>query len=168
MTDRYFYLVAQLPALRFGREPGLTPEGFLAEAAKWLGRSRLETIRGAALFDRSEKPTGCALLDRFRAFERAFRTELAEWRRARREGRDLRTSFPASLVREGDPLEVERALLRYRFERLEEEEWGHHFDLEALAAYYLKLQIMARLTVYDAARGLEAYRSLTGRTGTLL
>jgi hypothetical protein len=165
MSDRYYYLVAQLPGLRFGREPGLTPAGFLAEAGKWLSRSALETIRGTALFDRSDEPAGCALLDRFKAFERSFREELRAWRRARLEGRELRTSFPAGLVRDGDPLEIERRLLGYRWDRLEEEELGHHFDLEVLVVYHLKLQILARLTAYDAARGLEAYRTLTGRTG---
>lgn len=164
MSDRYYYLVAQLPGLRFGREPGLTPAGFLAEAGKWLGRGALEILRGAALFDRSDEPSGCAILDRFKAFERSFREELGAWRQARRDGRELRTSFPPGLVREGDPLEVERRLLGYRWERLEEAELGHDFDLEALIVYHLKLQILARLAVYDPERGLEAYRSLTGRT----
>jgi hypothetical protein len=164
MSDGYYYVVAQLPGLRFGREPGISPAAFLAEAGKWLGRTALETIRGAALFDRSAEPTGCPLLDRVKAFERSFREELATWRRARLEGRELRTSFPPGLVREGDPLEVERRLLRHRWDRLEEEEQGHHFDLEALVLYHLKLQILARLAVYDAERGLQAYRSLTGHT----
>jgi hypothetical protein len=167
MSDSTYYLVAQLPSLRFGREPGLTPAGFLAEAGKWLGRSAMATISGAALFDRSDTPSGCALLDRFKAFERSFREELRDWRQARRDGRELRTAFPPGLVRDGDPLEVERRLLSHRWDRLEEEELGHHFDLEALVVYHLKLQILARLTAYDAARGLEAYRTLTGRTGLM-
>jgi hypothetical protein len=164
MSGGYYYLVAQLPGLRFGREPGLTPSDFLAEAGKWLSRSALDTIRGAALFDRSEEPSGCTLLDRFKAFERSFREELRAWRQARLESREQRTSFPPALVRDGDPLEIERRLLGHRWERLEEEELGHHFDLETLVVYHLKLQILARLATYDAARGLQAYRTLTGRT----
>ncbi len=94
MSGSYYYLVAQLPGLRFGREPGLAPADFLAEAGKWLSRSALETIRGAVLFDRSDEPSGCTLLDRFKAFERSFREELRAWRQARLEGREQRTSFP--------------------------------------------------------------------------
>jgi hypothetical protein len=164
MSEGYYYLVAQLPGLRFGREPGLAPAGFLAEAGKWLSRSALATIREATLFDRSDEPSGCALYDRFKAFERSFREELRAWRQARREGREQRTSFPPELLRDGDPLEIERRLLGYRWERLEEEEFGHHFDLETLVVYHLKLQILARLAAYDAERGLEVYRTLTGRT----
>jgi hypothetical protein len=164
MSDRYYYLIAQLPALRFGKEPGISVPAFLAEADKWLTRGDAATLRRALLFDLSDEPAGCRFLDRFKEFERGFRTELAEWRRARLEGRETRTSFPAGLVREGDPLEVERKLLGWRWDRLEAEEAGHHFDLEAAVAYHLKLQIAARLAAYDAERGLAAYRNLTGRT----
>ncbi len=164
MSDRYYYLLAQLPALRFGREPGISASAFLAEAEKWLSRRDADLLRRAALYDVSSEPSGCRFLDRFKDFERGFRTELAEWRRARREGREMRTSFPAALVREGHPLDVERKLLRWRWDRLEEAELGHHFDLEAALAYGLKLQIAARLEAYDAERGLRAYRDLTGRT----
>jgi hypothetical protein len=163
MSDRYYYLLAQLPALRFGREPGIAVSAFLAEADKWLGRRDAAILRRAALYDVSPEPSGCRFLDRSKDFERGFRLELAEWRRARREGREMRTSFPPGLVREGTPLEIERKLLGWRWDRLEEEEQGHHFDLEAAVAYALKLQIAARLAVYDEARGLRAYRNLTGR-----
>ncbi|MCX6559455.1 MAG: DUF2764 family protein [Candidatus Aminicenantes bacterium] len=163
MSDRYYYLVAQLPGLRFGREPGISLPAFLAETGKWLGRKAMETVRQAALFDLSDEPGPSSLLNRIKSFERDFRTELAAWRQARLDGRDLRTSFPPGLVREGDPLEVERRLLRFRWDRLEEEAQGHHFDLEAVLIYHLKLQILVRLAVFDAIRGLEAYRDLTGR-----
>jgi hypothetical protein len=164
MSDRYYYLIAQLPGLRLGREPGISLPAYLAEAEKWLDPRAVETIRRAALFDLSDEPGGCRLLDRFKSFERGFRTDLAAWRRARLEGREIRTSFPPGLVREGHPLDVERRLLGWRWDRLEEEEQGHHFDLEAAIVYHLKLQILARLAVYDAERGLRAYRVLTGRT----
>ncbi len=166
MSDRYYYFLAQLPALRFGKEPGISIPAFLAEAEKWLTRGDAAVLRRASLFDLSGEAAGCRLLERLRDFERSFRTELAEWRRARREGRDARTSFPAGLVREGNPLEVERKLLGWRWDRLEEEEAGHHFDLEAAILYHLKLQIAARLAVYNAERGLQAYRHLTGRTSS--
>jgi hypothetical protein len=163
MSDRYYYLMAQLPGLRFGREPGISIPAYLTETEKWLGRKAAVTIRRAAIFDLSGEPGGCPLLDRFKSFERSFRTELAAWRQARLEGREIRTSFPPGLVREGNPLEVERRLLLWRWDRLEEEEQGHHFDLESAVIYHLKLQILARLAVYDAERGLRAYRALTGR-----
>jgi hypothetical protein len=164
MSDRYYYLMAQLPGLRFGREPRISISAYLSETEKWLGRKAAATIRRAAIFDLSGEPGGCGILDRFKSFERSFRTELAAWRQARLEGREIRTSFPSGLVKEGNPLEVERRLLLWRWDRLEEEEQGHDFDLEAAVVYHLKLQILARLAVYDAERGLQTFRNLTGST----
>lgn len=164
MSDRYYYFLAQLPGLRFEKEPGISIPAFLAEADKWLTRSDASILRRADLFNRSDEAGGCRLLERIREFERGFRSEMAEWRRARREGREMRTSFPPGLVREGNPLEVEHKLLGWRWDRLEQEEQDHHFDLEAAVIYHLKLQIAARLAVYNAERGLQAYRNLTGRT----
>lgn len=164
MSDRYYYLLAQLPGLYFGREPELSLPAFLAEARKWLSRKAMTMVHQTDLFDISDEPGGCKLLKRLKSFERSFRTELGAWRRARLDGGDLRTSFPPGLVREGNPLEIERRLLRFRWDRLEEEEQGHHFDLEAVLIYHLKLQILIRLAVFDTRRGLETYRDLTGRT----
>jgi hypothetical protein len=160
MMDRYYYLVAQLPGLQFEREPLISGEVFLEEAGKWLGRSALETLRQVHLYDLSPEPTPSALYNRFKAFERDFRAELAGWRRALREETDLKLSFPSSLVREGNPLEVERKLLKYRWDRLEEEERGHYFDLETLIVYHLKLQILARLAGYDGERGFRVFRTI--------
>lgn len=161
--DRYYYLVAQLPGLQFGREPAISGEILLEEAGKWLSRGALETLRQARLFDLSPDPTPSALYNRFKAFERDFRVELAGWRRALREDAELKLSFPTSLVREGNPLEVERKLLKYRWDRLEDEERGHDFDLETLIIYHLKLQILARLAGFNGERGFQVFRTISGQ-----
>ena len=64
-------------------------------------------------------------------------------------------------MKEGNPLDVEKKLLRIRWELLEAEEAEHHFDLGYLILYYLKLQILDKLSVFDQDAGMETYNTLS-------
>ena len=160
----HYYLVAQLPMLAFDRDPGITIEAFLAEARKWLSAWDYRALTGCMLLDAGFRKTGPGLFLAYGEFERHFRQELASWRKARRENQELKLSFPAALVREGNPLEVEKKLLKHRWDCIDALTFGHHFDLDFLCAYYLKLQILDRLSLYDREKGLEIFRKLGGMT----
>ncbi len=160
--DKYYYLVAQLPALHFNREAPITVERFFEEAAKWLSPKDLAALREARL-DLDKGPSEeRGVLRRYREFHRRFRRELGEWRQALREGYETRPeTFSPSLVKEGNPLEIERKLLARQWEAVEEEEMEHHFDLDFLILYYLKLQILERLAAFDAKKGKERFEILS-------
>jgi len=158
----HYYLVAQLPMLAFDRDPGITSEAFLQEAQKWLSGADYRALAGCMLLDTGSRKSGPGLFLAYREFERQFRQELASWRKARRENQELKLSFPAALVREGNPLEVEKKLLRHRWDYIDALTFGHHFDLDFLCAYYLKLQILNRLSLYDREKGLKIFGNLSG------
>ena len=65
-----------------------------------------------------------------------------------------------TLLKEGTPLDAERRLLRWKWDFLDETEHEHHFDLEFLIIYFLKLQILHRLVSFDAELGLHNYQNL--------
>lgn len=159
--DKYYYFVAQLPTLFFDREPLITIEDFLAEGEKWMGS------RDYALLSRVEMsrtvPDGGdpEALQRYKAFEFGLRHELALWRRTRGTDQEYRPlGFSLSALREGTPLDGERRLLRWRWDYLDEEERRHHFDLERLILYFLKLQILRRLLSFDKEEGLKTFQTL--------
>ena len=159
--DKYFYFVSQLPALVFDRDPGLTKDEFMEEAAKWLSAGDLKRLSAVTLFDSESDSKGPRLVREFREFEARFRTELAKWRKARHDGQDMKTfEFPAAMVKEGNPLEVEKKLLHWRWQQIDAMEGEHHFDLEWLILYYLKLQILQRISLYNKEKGLEIFRDL--------
>lgn len=159
--DKYFYLVAQLPSLAFDREMPISIEAFLEEAAKWLPNREMRLL-SAARVDQDEAvgPTH-PVYARYRHFESRLRREIGLFRQAIREGGDFRPeTFPLSLVKEGNPLEVEKRLLARRWEVIDEEEREHHFDLGFLILYYLKLQILQKLSIFNKEKGLERFHSL--------
>ena len=160
--DKYYYTIAQLPLLFFDRVPEISSESFLEEAEKWLSPRDFAVLSQADYAALQTIKRGPGVLKRYIEFERNFRTELVHWRRAQRDGQDYKPrSFPPSLVKEGNPLEVERKLLRYRWDIINELEWDHHFDLDFLVLYYIKLQILERLSLFDKEKGLELFQKIS-------
>ncbi len=160
--DKYYYVVAQLPLLYFDKETTMTTQMFLEEAEKWLS-SRDFAILSRARYDSTDieikKP---GLLRQYVEWEYTFRRELAAWRKSVREGMDYKPeSFSVSLVKEGNPLEVERAMLKRRWDFIEQAEPDHHFDLEFLILYFFKLQILEKLSLFNKEKGLEIFQKIS-------
>jgi len=160
--DKYYYVVAQLPMLFFDKETSLTSEAFLEEAGKWLSEGDFALLSNCRydMLDTGMKKPG--LLRHYIEGEILFRRELAMWRKMRKEGQDYKPeSFPVSLVKEGNPLTIEKALLKRRWDSIETLETDHHFDLEFLILYFFKLQILEKLSLFDRQKGLELFQNLS-------
>src|SRR4030042_3819537 len=151
----HYYLVSQLPMLAFERDPGITTVSFLDEAHKWMSGPDYRTLSQCILMDTSARKTGSGLFRTYREFERQFRQELASWRKARKVNQEVKLSFSAALVKEGNPLEVEKKLLKHRWDIIEMLTFGHLFDLDFLCAFYLKLQILPRFSLFTREKGLR-------------
>lgn len=159
--DKYYYIIAQLPTLYFDRESFLTTETFLREAKKWMRLREYRFLSSIDMFDTSLNKRDSRMWREYKKRESLFRDDLAGWRRSRREGKEIKKAgFPVSLVKEGNPLEVEKKLLKYRWEYIEELEKAHHFDLEFLILYFLKLQILQRLSLFEVEKGKERYQNV--------
>ena len=160
--DKYYYVVAQLPLLFFDREPAFTSEDFLQEAEKWLSKRDYGVLRRAHYDSTDLAMSGPKLLKKYVEREFEFRTELAAWRKARKEGMDYKPeSFSVSLLKEGNPFDVEKALLRRRWDLISEVEADYHFDLQFLILYFFKLQILEKLSLYNKEKGLEIFQKIS-------
>ncbi len=159
--DKYYYLIAQLPMLYFDREPFFSIEGFLKEAKRWMPRRDYRTLSRVNLFDVKAKNNSPGILRKIMKFEHQFRSELSQWRQTRGSETEIKpVSFPFSMIKEGNPLEVEKKMLQYRWAFIDELEKTHHFDLGFLILYYLKLQILQRIRSFNQEEGLKILRSV--------
>lgn len=159
--DKYYYMVSQLPTLSFDKESPVTIDAFLEEAGKWLNRGDLRSLDRVRLSEAGSSEEGHRIWQMFCAFERRFRNDLRAWRLSRRGGDDLRfPSFPLTMVKEGNPLDVEKKLLRHRWDYIDTLESEHHFDLDFLILYYIKLQILQKLSSFDPTKGLDVFRAM--------
>ena len=160
--DKYYYIVSQLPMLFFDKETFMTIEYFLQESAKWLSSKDYEVLSQVNINDISLKKMGPKVWLQYSEVEYEFRNDLALWRKSLRVGQEYKpNSFPPSLVKEGNPLEVERRLLKRRWDFIEALEQDHHFDLEFIILYYLKLQILQRLFQFNKEKGMITFQDIS-------
>ena len=159
--DRYYYLISQLPTLYFDKPTFMTIESFLRESRKWLSRRDYIILSRIKFIDTELDKKGPRLWKEYRAFESRFRNEIARWRKAQREEQGYKpATFSVNMLKEGNPLEIERKLLFHRWELIEEKEKMHHFDLGFLILYYLKLQILQRLSLFDKKKGQDVFQGI--------
>ncbi len=159
--DKHYYLIAQLPMLSFGKEPGLTIDRFLAEAEKWLGAGDYKTLSSIDLSSVAIEKGDPDGLKRYKKFEFALRSDIAAFREAQRKETDYKpSSFPVSAIKEGNPLEIETRFIEFRWQFLDEMEREHHFDFTKLIIYFLKLLLLQRYFTFDKDKGLKKFQML--------
>jgi hypothetical protein len=161
--DKYYYLISQMPTLLFAQELPITRRYFLEQSRKWLDKDDYDCMVQANINEFALlRNIPSSILVNFRVFEYRLRQELVLWRKARKEGHEYKSiMFPSSLLKEGNPLEKERNLLKFRWQFIEEQEIGHSFDLDAVVAYFLKLQILERYFLFEKEKGREKFQSLS-------
>lgn len=156
--DKYYYFISQLPSLSFDRPSSMNIPMFLEEAEKWMSKRDYRLLTTVRYEETAPEKPIHKLWQAYRDFELQFRSDLVRWREEKRKGRELkRLSFPVTLVKEGNPLEIEKNLLLYRWQFIDALEGEHHFDLGFLILYYLKLQILNRLTKFNKEDGAQIF-----------
>lgn len=157
MPSFYIYLISSLPMLRFGINPAIRLEDFIARCAQLIPGPGLAFIKqvistDAYALDLSKD----SILLKWKAFDLGLRNELARARAARkkispekflRQGGSFDiniTHIAQASLRQASILEAERYLDFKRWELLDELVIGHYFDLDFLLVYALKLSILER------------------------
>ena len=159
--DKYYYLVAQLPLLAYGKEIEISIEYFLIEAKKWMSAKDYSILMHADINEFAVRKRENHVLAKYKIFESCLREDIASWRDAKKRDIDFKPSnFPVSVVKEGNPLEVELKLMELRWNYLKELEIDHDFDLGFLIIYYLKMQIIQRYLTFNKEKGLIKFQKL--------
>lgn len=159
--DKYIYFVSQLPMLLFDKQPLIRIDDFLAEAEKWLTDTDYSILSRINLLSIEPEHDDPDVLRQYKERERAFQDELVSWRKTRGTEREYKPRlFSLGMLKEGTPLDAERLMLQWKWNDIDEEEHMHHFDLEYLVIYFLKLQILHRLMSFDGEQGLKKYHSV--------
>ena len=168
----YYYLVATLPLLEFGMKMPVSYEDFLSSCQEQLSIKDLEAIKRTSIAPLEEAKDPCPTLREWKKFDITLRNELSRYRASKKSkdaaayirGEDYFDPFIATeahwAINESSPLEAERFLDRFRWERIEEIEREHYFDLDYLIAYALKLQILARWQRIDSEGGMRVLQDL--------
>jgi len=159
--DKHYYIVTQLPMLFFGKETIITIDYFLAESEKWMSSKEFNILSNADINDTSTRTNDHKVLALYKNFESQVKNDIVNWRKAKQLNQDYKpSSFPISLIKDGNPLDVEIKLMELRWAFIDEMERERHFDLGVLILYYLKLQILKRYFTFDKEKGLNKFQKI--------
>lgn len=164
--SQYYYTAAALPAIRLGEKVPISEEKFLQLAEDTLGPEEYRVIMRSRWG--SVEPTGSPFADRILSWDKELRLELAKARLAglkfsspqalpESDGHDVLLEKVKTALFQESPLAAENYLNNIRWSFVEEISVSHFFDLEALIAYYFKLQLALRQDKFQKAAGQEAF-----------
>ncbi len=157
MANKYYYLVASLPFLRLGRKPSITKEAFLYECRKWLTPDDMKFLLSADYAEGMPPRTENPMLKELWRMDYRLREDLAEIRKAQMRGEPPRVPERLRAVVDAeDPLKAEMELARIRWSILETRSNENFFDINWLVLYFLKVQMLRRLSTFDKEKG-EAF-----------
>jgi len=159
MTE-YYYLKASLPYLRLEKVPPITSRDFLDECLKWVSPKDLEKIENAKFGNQNIEENEAEASLNWKRFDTELKTGIALARKkAKIFGKKIR-KMVKEIINQETPLDSEKEIERIRWEYLEDKEALYEFDINALIIYFLKLQIIERLTSFDKEEGENFFYKL--------
>jgi len=149
----------------------LSPGDFLLFCSAWIPVKEFNLLKNASIQDVRGDETSNPVVTRWNLWERTLRNELVSLRAQQKKTDLFEDIVPgekvlglANIAREAfsqpSPLTGEDMLNRSRWNFLEELETGHHFDIEKLIIYYLKLQLLQRKDFFNKERGRANYNEI--------
>ena len=151
-------------------KPPMSVAQFDEDAARLMDEKSARQLRSVTLYNPDEKNLPAAA-EKFYDWENALRNSWLDVRkRFRADAGDFKRGNPdfyseiAPALNQAanttDLLEAEKILDRLRWNQLDNLAAGHYFDLDFLAIYRLKLQILAKYTNRTAEQGNQALENI--------
>jgi hypothetical protein len=154
----YYYLIAQLPYLELGQTPPFGEDYFLSEAAKWLDAKDYRCLRQIKLETIDALKTSSDFLKKYQQLEQNIRGEIYHYRQARAKGGQYKMpSWLDTIIKQANPLEQEKGLLRLRWNFIDNLALQYHFNFDAVSIYYLKLKLVHRFALFTKEKGSEVF-----------
>ncbi len=119
--DKYYYIASQLPSLQLNSETEFSQLNLFYEAEKWLHSNDYKRLEEADVNITDLLPSDTSIIKQYKIFETSIRNELVAWRKAKKDGYEHKTTIiPSNLLKEGNPLEIEKKLLQLRWDFLDD------------------------------------------------
>jgi len=157
MSNKYYYLVASLPYLKFGEKGGISRDSFVQECEKWLSGEDLDVILGIDIKEPDIREGEALLAREWKEFDLGLRAIIARTReRKEYVSKDIPFEIKDALDQR-DPLLTEKAIEKIRWGFIEGEEPKYMFDTNWLILYCIKIQLLERLAQFDHEKGTETF-----------
>ena len=170
MAQDYIYFAGTLPMLFFGEKPAKSVEAFDEDALRLTDERTADLLKEITLYNPGAENLP-PMVRKFYDWENALRNSWLEVRKKyrsdagdfKRNNPDFYSEIAPALTvaaNTADLLEAEKIIDRLRWNALENFSTGHYYDLDFLALYRIKLQILAKYDVRTAANGNQALEEI--------
>lgn len=170
MGKQYYYLVAFLPSLVFGEKAPHSSAAFLESCKEHLDPKSLSIVKEIILSERFEKRLH-GFLDAWIDWDESLKAAIAGLRAKRLavqeatfnrkiiKGKEemIFSWLLSNLEKAPNPLNAEIILAKTRWDKIDEMESGHFFDIERIMAHALKLRLMERLNSFENEKGMKRF-----------
>jgi len=152
--NKYYYLVASIPYIKFGDIPPYTKDKFIEEGRKWLSPEDMKRLLSADLENPEIAPEDIELLKDWKRFDMFLREGLARARAARKNNDGYKVSDELkNIIEQPNPLLMEMALEETRWDYIEGKSVIYQFDVNWLVLWFLQLQILERIQRFNKDKG---------------
>lgn len=179
MKEQYYYVITSLPSLFLNEELPIKKNDFLVICKKYLKETDFKILESVSSFDVERDEVPLDVIKRLFRWERGVRNALVRLR-AVRLGLEpdefvrgdifdhSQTLLAEEAFNANSPLMAEEILNKARWRYLDELEFGHYFDIERLVIFFIKLQILERISLFDTEKGRDALDAVVskGAAGT--
>jgi len=166
--------MASLPMLEFGAKMPFSLHHFFDLCREHLTAADAEFIQKIKIFPDDDWVDISEILREWKRFDIILRNEMARGR-ALKYGKNAQPyihgevfadpvvfKFAKWILEQDSPLEMEIALDRVRWQKIEELGKGHYFNINCLTVYVLHLLILDKWNTIKSVNGLQVLRQFTG------
>ena len=157
--------------LFFGESLPISREDFLGLCREQLSKQDFLQLQAARIDSQDTAQADCPVIRQWRKWEVSLRNELAKLRGQEKnkdpepyliESEEVLGHFDLAkeAVSNTSPYEAETILYEARWNYLEDLGTNRFFTLESLIIYYLKLQILEKLALFDREKGSENFEEI--------
>jgi hypothetical protein len=139
----------------------MASSALLLECRKWLSGKAMRILEGVSISDFTPNQDDAPIIKIWKEFDLNLRKELALARNNVKQNRHEKPAPIAKIILEqAHPLLMEQELERIRWSFLDSLEAGNFFDINFLVVYFLKVQILERLRMFNKEKGSRAFESI--------
>jgi hypothetical protein len=153
------YLMCSLPSLSFGQSPPIALEEFTSIAKSQLSAKSYKMLEEVSIQYMENKGKNRKLKSVTTLLDDLLQ-DLSEIRKARTQNRQPRPAQLPVSVLESNPLDREKQIMKWQWEKLDAIESGKTFTFDEVIVYKLKLQLLWRLHSFNTEQGGQVLASV--------
>ena len=174
---QYYYLIASLPYLYHDKPAPLSGKEFLNTCKLQLKKADFECLQTARMYAENIEGIQLKVLSDWNSWDRGLRNELVQVRIEnsggdpqafiRKDGwvrSQAQMTLAKNAISAASPLFGEKMLNLARWKFLDGLESGNNFNLQLLVIYYLKLQLLEKMSLVNPEMGMNKLMNILDRS----